>query len=99
MKEWAKAFYKSAAWKNCREYVYRRSRGLCEECLRRMVVKPGEIVHHLIELTPENVTNPAIALNPANLRLLCRDCHADIHKHREQKRYELDELGRIKWQT
>ena len=97
MKPWAKAFYKSAAWKNCREFIYRRSKGLCEACLERGLIKPGEIVHHVEELTPENITNPAIATNPANLRLLCRDCHAAVHSHKEAKRYELDELGRVKW--
>lgn len=96
MKPWAVSFYKSPAWKNCREFIYRRSRGLCERCLERGVIKPGEIVHHVIELTPENISNPAIATNPDNLRLLCRECHGVMH--RGEKRYELDELGRVTWE-
>lgn len=97
MKPWAVSFYKSAAWKNCREYVYRRSRGLCELCLKRGLIIPGEIVHHVVELTPENITNPAIATNPENLVLVCRECHAEQHpKERgKNKRYKLDELGRV----
>jgi len=55
---------------------------------------PGEIVHHKIHLTPENIHDPKIALNFDNLQLLCRDCHGKIHaKH--QKRYKVDALGRV----
>ena len=50
-------------------------------------------MHHKIPLTPENVTDPDITLNWDNLMLLCRDCHAAVHK--PQKRYTVDELGRV----
>lgn len=50
-------------------------------------------MHHKIPLTPENVTDPDITLNWENLQLLCRDCHAAVHK--PQKRYTVDELGRV----
>lgn len=49
--------------------------GLCVRC-----GKPGEIVHHKIYLTPENIGNPDISLNPDNLETLCRDCHALEHE-------------------
>ena len=54
--------------------------GLCERCYAQGMYVPGVIVHHKIHLTPENVSNPLIALDPNNLELLCRDCHAAEHE-------------------
>lgn len=57
------------------------------------IIRTGEIVHHKIELTPENIHDPDITLNFDNLQLLCRDCHAAVHK--PEKRFKVDELGRV----
>ena len=74
-KEWAKPFYNSKAWQRCREsYIeHRRSidGGLCEVCGAEL----GYIVHHKILLTEENINDPTITLNPANLRWECKRCH------------------------
>ena len=35
-------------------------------------------MHHVIELTPENINDISIALNPDNLISLCHDCHTKI---------------------
>lgn len=78
-RDFARAFYKSAAWARCRALVVARARGLCEECLRRGVVRPGRIVHHLVPLTPENVGDPSVTLDPAKLELVCEECHAAAH--------------------
>lgn len=94
MKEYAKTFYKSAAWKDCRKAYAAYRRGLCEVCLKRGIYKPGEIVHHKIHISPENITDPTVTLSFDNLQLVCRDCHADLHKGFET-RYKVDELGRI----
>ena len=40
--------------------------GLCETC----GLVPGQIVHHTVWLTEDNVNDPDIALNHALLRLL-----------------------------
>ena len=67
-------FYKSRAWRKCRD-AYAASRfGLCERC-----GGPGVIVHHKIRLTLENVNDPSIALNWDNLELLCQACHNEEH--------------------
>lgn len=88
-REFSRAFYNSAAWKSCRE-AYKRSRGgLCEDCLERGLITPGDEVHHVIELTPDNIGNPAVTLNWSNLRLLCKDCHAKRHTKR---RYRIDKV-------
>ena len=91
--DWAAAFYKSKQWQKTRA-AYAASVGhLCEECLRHGLIKPGEIVHHKIHLTPETIQNPEIALSWANLELLCRDCHAKAHG--SKKRFRVDEFGRV----
>jgi predicted HNH restriction endonuclease len=61
--------------------------------MKRGVFKPGEIVHHVVHITPENINDPRITLNWQNLQCLCRDCHADVHK--EKKRYTVDQYGRV----
>ena len=43
----------------------------------------GEIVHHKIHLSPENIDNPDISLSEDNLELLCRDCYATKQLMRE----------------
>lgn len=94
MRDFAKPFYKSQAWLHCR-FAYAKSRGgLCENCLAKGIYRPGEIVHHLIHITPENVTDPNVTLNWDNLVLLCRDCHGEAHQTVE-RRYKVDELGRV----
>jgi 5-methylcytosine-specific restriction endonuclease McrA len=78
-KEFARSFYSSKAWQDCRNEYAKRRHHLCENCLRRGIYKPGVIVHHIEELTPFNITNPGIALGFANLELLCRECHLREH--------------------
>lgn len=92
-REFAEGFYNSRAWKECRK-AYAKSKGhLCERCLEKGIYKTGEIVHHKIHLTPENIQDPSVSLAFDNLELVCRDCHAILHK--PEKRYKVDELGRI----
>lgn len=94
MKDYAKTFYKSQAWKNTRA-AYAKSKGnLCEVCLAKGIYRSGEIVHHKIHLSPENIADPSVSLNWDNLQLVCRDCHAQLHDNK-QRRYKLDELGRV----
>lgn len=74
VKEWAKPFYKSKAWRDCREAFFISKHGLCERCGR-----PGLIVHHRIYLTPQNINDPNITLSFENLELLCSSCHNNEH--------------------
>lgn len=95
MREFARAFYQSPAWKKCRVAYAKSRRGLCERCLERGIVRPGVIVHHLVHVTPENVGDPDVVLNWGNLQLVCRDCHAELHSGRGDRRYTIDEFGRV----
>ena len=74
MKPWAKKFYKSKAWQNCRASYIKKVHGQCERC-----AKPGKIVHHTTYLTPDNINDPAISLNHELLELTCPDCHNQEH--------------------
>ena len=94
MKTFAEKFYKSQAWKNTRDQFMRSRGGLCELCWANGIAKAGEIVHHKVELTPDNINDVNIALGWDNLQLVCRECHAKYHDRR-QRRYKLDELGRV----
>lgn len=84
-KEFAKKFYSSASWQACRNEYIEKKHHLCENCLKRGIYTPGEIVHHVIEVTPVNIDNPEITLNHNNLELLCRQCHLEIHDHHYSK--------------
>ena len=74
-REFAKAFYASAAWRKCRAaYIAGRKAidgGMCESCHAR----PGYIVHHNVELSPSNINDPDIALGHGNLKFDCHACH------------------------
>lgn len=94
MQDFAKTLYNSKAWQHCRASYLKQVGGLCERCLAKGIYRAGEIVHHKTHLSPENINDPSITLNPENLMCLCRDCHAAVHKQR--RRFTVDELGRVK---
>lgn len=93
-KDFSRAFYKSKQWQRCRSYCWSRDKGLCQDCLKNGMIVPGVEVHHVVELTPENINDSSISLNPSNLVTLCKSCHEARHG-RVLKRYKLDELGRV----
>lgn len=74
-RKFAKPFYNSKEWKSVRDYVLKRDNYLCVIC-----GCPAEEVHHKTHLSPSNIEDQSISLNPENLISLCRDCHFEIHK-------------------
>ena len=91
-KDFSKAFYKSKPWRAVREYVLRRDMYTCHDCSGR-----ANEVHHIDELTQENIGDPNVALNPENLMSLCGDCHKK-RTHSEgdvADGYEFDENGMV----
>ena len=101
-REFSKAFYHSKEWQQVREYVLMRDSYLCRIC-----GAPAEEVHHKIHLTPGNLYDPRVNLNPDNLISLCKECHfkehvADKINGKNQKSrnftddYEFDENGQLK---
>lgn len=95
MKEYAKDFYQSAAWKRARKQVITRACGLCERCKAQGIYKPGYIVHHKDYITPGNINNPSITLDLNNLEYVCEDCHNKEHKAKHNTRYGFDANGNI----
>ena len=94
MKPWAEDFYKSQAWKHTRDIAMKRDGYLCVDCQKKGKFTAAEEVHHITELTPDNVHDPEVTLNLNNLVSLCRECHRARHGAR-QRRYMIDELGRV----
>lgn len=98
-KTWAKGFYNSKKWKDCRSsYISIRQSidgGMCEMCHQNV----GHIIHHKETLTPENITNPEISLNHKMLMFVCHDCHNKIDHFTDgepnQNKYIFDELGNL----
>lgn len=80
--DWAKPFYNSTAWKEMRILILTRDHYLCTEpgCHRT-----AEEVHHIEELTKDNVNDISITLNPKNLKSLCSECHKRITKQMKSK--------------
>ena len=91
-RDFAKNFYKSSAWQKARQLALMRDHGLCQTpgCFM-----PAQEVHHIIELTPENITDPTITLDINNLTCLCRDCHMRMHRTDGEQRYIFNEKGEL----
>jgi len=74
MKDYARAFYKSAAWQRVSRAYMQRHNWICERC-----GKPAVICHHKQHLNPGNIRDALITLNPDNLEALCQECHNREH--------------------
>lgn len=75
MKEWARWFYTSKAWRKCRKSFLEDKHYICERC-----GGAANTGHHKEYLTPKNIHDPIITLNHDNLEALCPDCHSMEHK-------------------
>lgn len=78
-RSWAKSFYGSQAWKNCRREFAKSRAYLCERCAKRGLIVPGTEVHHKTPITPSNINDTSVTLNWDNLELLCAACHNAQH--------------------
>ena len=92
-KEYAKSFYKSDKWLQCKMSFIAERRaidgGLCQRCRKRY----GYIVHHRQHITPENITDPMVTLSHTNLEYLCQECHNKEHFGDAGLRYMIGEDG------
>ena len=62
-------FYQSAAWRKLRAKVL-MERPLCEECLKKGLVVPAQVVDHIVP-----IVKGGEPLNESNLQPLCHRCH------------------------
>ena len=74
MKDYAKDFYNSKAWRDTQAAYMASKHYICERC-----GDTARIVHHKTYITPENINNPNITLSWSNLEALCQDCHNKEH--------------------
>ena len=82
-------FYKTQTWKKIQQ-AYKKSRhNICERC-----GEYGDIVHHKVYVTVENINNPEVTMNVNNLELVCRKCHNKEH-FAEDSTYSFDEDGNL----
>lgn len=95
MKEYAKDFYTSDAWRKTRIAYIKKVNGLCERCMAAGEFVPGKIVHHRKHITPKNISDPRITLSFDNLELLCEDCHNKEHKRKNNCRYKFAADGTL----
>jgi 5-methylcytosine-specific restriction endonuclease McrA len=73
-KDYARSFYKSRAWQKTQAAYMTSQYYVCENC-----GGAARIVHHIIYITPSNITDPAVTLDWMNLQALCVDCHNAEH--------------------
>lgn len=94
MKDYARDFYLSKAWRSTRDAYIKSVGGLCEDCLKKGLYNPAEEVHHKTFITPNNINDPSITLSWDNLVALCRECHRRRHSGKIS-RYKVDQYGRV----
>ncbi len=78
-KDYAVWFYNSTAWRLLADW-FRKDKGyVCNRC-----GDYGNEVHHIEEITPDNIHDVSITLNQDNLELLCHKCHTQetLRKHK-----------------
>lgn len=71
----------SKRWQRVRAEKLRRQ-PLCEDCLDAGRAVTATVVHHVVPLSRGGSYGEMerLAFDPANLRSLCRDCHAAAHR-------------------
>lgn len=76
-------FYRSDRWRKLRRYLMNErdtAEGLiCAHCGKPILKEYEAILHHVIELTPQNVNDDFVAYNPENLVFVHPKCHNEIH--------------------
>lgn len=81
---WAKKFYNSKEWRALRQTLIAERNFLCEECGESYLKDSTQLIgHHIKELTPTNIHDISISLNPANIKIICRRCHDKEHRRFE----------------
>jgi len=67
-------FYYSKEWQRVRELVLQRDNYLCVRCRQAGIIKPAEMVHHIVPLKIDYTKR----LEIDNLESLCEACHNKV---------------------
>ncbi|HWQ89512.1 MAG TPA: HNH endonuclease [Desulfitobacteriaceae bacterium] len=79
-RDFAKKLYSSEQWQQLRMALIAERGPVCQQC-GRIIARPVDIIgHHEIELTPENIHDYNISINPNFIKLICFDCHNKYHQ-------------------
>lgn len=70
-------FYHSKQWRDL-SYILRLKSGKCQRCGRITDVRHLH-AHHKLLLTPTNIGDTSVSLNPKNIEILCTTCHDEEH--------------------
>lgn len=73
-------FYGSAEWKLLRQSILERDNFECVFCKAEGKVTDSNISILEIDHIKELKDHPELALEPSNLRTLCKDCHNKRHE-------------------
>lgn len=74
-----KSFYSSESWQQFRTAIIAERGPVCQKCKKVIANSFDCILHHTKELSPENVIDYNISLNPENILIVCHDCHDKVH--------------------
>ena len=73
-------FYASSRWMKLRAALIAERGPRCQQC-GKVESNPAKLTgHHTIELTPENVMDASVSLNPKHVKIVCFDCHQKTHQ-------------------
>lgn len=75
------ALYQSKRWKELRKQL-QMERPLCENCLKKGIIKPMEDCHHRLSPFQKGISEEEKerrAFDKNNIMCLCRDCHIEEH--------------------
>lgn len=75
-----KSFYNSKEWRTFRLNLINERGNKCDKCGNYIAQSKDIIGHHTVELTPENVKDATISLNPDLVEIICFECHNKEHK-------------------
>ncbi|EIT85920.1 prophage LambdaBa02, HNH endonuclease family protein [Fictibacillus macauensis ZFHKF-1] len=76
-------FYRSTAWRKCRQLALMRDDYLCQHCYKHdQVITPADMVHHIKEYKDHR----ELGLVLDNLISLCNACHNKIHHGTQQRK-------------
>lgn len=76
-------FYGSKRWQDLRKVLIIDRHGICERCGKDFSADTSQLVaHHKEHLTDETLKDPAVAVNPDNVEIVCAKCHAHYHAYK-----------------
>lgn len=93
MKRLRQKAYQTKEWRDLRD-TYIKMHPLCEECIKKNIVKPAQDVHHIKSPFSKGNINYTLLLDMNNLESVCKVCHAEIH-NKQQGNYSVQDALRL----